>query len=259
MKNTIFVFIMCLMAHTPLCAIKNWPQGQTIKLLLAQEKEGALVEVKGAYNVYNPLTSAKLDAAFASSSYYLYPTKDGIKWGEEFPGVFQIMIVPDSPATTILVSGIELKGAVYAYQSDAGIGFINEVSLDDYVASILSNEALAEITHPEVLATLAIAARTDALYKSQHPQTAYWAVKAADVRYTGFAATRRDQPFVLAMESTSNMLLNYPMQKVDWFQNGRLPPLDTIETMAEEGKDAKDILTHLFPDKKILLPLAKSG
>ncbi len=120
-----------------LLSMKHRPLGPTIKVMIQQDVEGALVEVKGSYNVYDPGTGKKLETCFAPSSYYMHPTTDGLKWGAEFPDMFQLLIVPDSPKTTILVQGIEYHGMVYAYQADGAIGFVNEVTLDDYTRSIV--------------------------------------------------------------------------------------------------------------------------
>ena len=255
----------CFMPQDTLCAaskeeavlnnnsIKNWPSDPTIKVLVLQDVEGALVEVKGSYNIYDPRTGKKLDSAFSSSTYYMHPTTDGIKWGVEFPGVFQVLIVPDSPTTTVLVHGIEYRGMVYAYQADGTIGFVNQVILDDYTNSCISSRSQGKLTHPEAISALAIALRTDALYKSQHGKTKYWDVKASQVGYQGQAVVSLEKPYVDAFKMTSKMVLQN-VQPISWF-NGKmeLAPVQEIQSQASEGKDARSILNRFFPDNHIVL------
>lgn len=242
-------------AQSRLERITHRPKGPTIKVLLHQDIEGSLVEVKGAYNLYDPHTGKKLKSAFSGSSYYLHPTADGIKWGEEFPGVYQVLIVPDDSKTTVLVQGIEYRGMVYAYQFDGTIGFVNEVTLDDYADSIVAGMIQSQVKEPEAIAALTIAARTDAFQKSQHGKTKYWDVKAVDVGYQGFAVTLHDKAYTAALQATSKMVLNTE-KPISWFATAPVP-FQEIQTKAQEGKDAKAILTDFFPDNQIVLATGK--
>lgn len=237
--------------------IKQHPDGPSIKLLLLQDVEGALVEVKGPYNLYDPRTGKQLDSAFATSSYYMYPTNDGIKWGEEFPGVYQLLIVPDRPTDSVLVAGIEYRGMIYVYQIDGTLGFVNEVTLDDYTDSILSCQLSPQVTDKEAIAALAIATRGDAAFKSMHPATKYWDIKAASTGYQGSGVTRTDQVFRDAIQMTSRMLLSTKsgdLMAVSWFKGKTLEaPFKEIQELAAQGKDAKAILAAYFPDGKIAM------
>ena len=218
---------------------KNCPKGPTLKILVLDDVEGALVEVKGAYNLYDPKTGKKRSSAFSSSSYFMQPTLDGIKWGTENPGVFQVTIVPDSPNSTILVHGIEYKGMVTAYQIEGAISFVNELSIDDYAASIVSERCQDKPMSKEAISALLIAARTDAMYLSQHGKTKYWDVRAQEVGYQGSAVCRHDKAFLDAAQQTARMIISTP-QQVAWIK-GELP-LEEIQKKAEAGKDARAIL-----------------
>lgn len=239
-------------AESRLENIKHRLKGPTVKVLLLQDVEGALVEVKGAYNVYDPRTGKKLDSAFSSSSYYLHPTTDGIKWGQEFPGIFQIMIVPDNSETAVLVRGIEYHGMIYAYQIDGTIGFVNEVSLDQYADALVATLCQGKVSEPEAIAALTIAARSDALYRSQHGKTKYWDIQASQIDYQGSALTRHDKAYKEALQATSKMVLKVS-QPIAWFAEGGSAPLEEIEAKAKEGKDARAILQDYFPDCRIEL------
>jgi hypothetical protein len=237
-------------ASEELLQVKNSPKGPTLKVLVLDDVEGALVEVKGAYNLYDPKSGNKLTSAFSSSSYYMQSTTDGLKWGVEFPGIYQIAIVPDSPNSTILVHGIEYKGVVTAYQIEGTIGFVNELSIDDYAASLVSEKSQGKELAKEALSALLIAARTDAMYKSQHGKTKFWHVKANEVGYQGFAVCRQDKTFLDAMRETSQMVLNAP-QSIAWFDKGL--PLEEIQKKAEAGKDARAILADATNGNSIVL------
>ena len=157
--------------------VKHRPQSPTVKLLLAKDQDGAQIEVKGGYFVYDPFTGKQIDNAYTGSSCYMYPTTEGIKWGEEFPGVHQLLIVPKYG--TFLVSGIEYRGMLYAYQIEGALAFVNELAVDDLVDSILSSKISPKISNKEVLAALAIVARGDALTKSYDTKSAYYDMKAS--------------------------------------------------------------------------------
>ncbi|MBS0655014.1 MAG: hypothetical protein JSR46_04495, partial [Verrucomicrobia bacterium] len=132
-----------------------------VKVQLFRDYEGALVEVKGAYNVFDPKNGTKLIASYLPSSYYMYPTTDGLKWGQEFPDVYQLLIAADKKETTIVVAGTEYRGKAYFYQIQGSIGAVNELPLDDFVMSTLSTHIPEEIVSQDALEALAIALRTE--------------------------------------------------------------------------------------------------
>jgi hypothetical protein len=229
--------------------IKHHPKGPTIKVLVLQDVEGALVEVKGPYNVYDPNTGKKLETAFSGSSYYMHPTTDGIKWGSEFPGVFQVLIVPDNAKTTFLLQGVEYHGMLYCYQADGTIGYVNELTIDDYADSLVACITQEKVLDKEAFAALAIAARADALYKIKHGASKFWHVKGSLVNYIGAACTRTDRPFLDAMKETQGMVLDLN-QQIGWFNNNPVP-ITEIQQQAIDGKTAKAILRSYFPDSSI--------
>ncbi|MCE5295010.1 MAG: hypothetical protein LLF94_10430 [Chlamydiales bacterium] len=229
----------------------------TIRIQLMSDAEGSQIEVKGAYNVYDPRTGKKLDTAFTGSSYYMYPTVDGIKWGTEFPGIYQVLIVPDKVSTTLLVSGTEYRGMAYLYQMKGTLGGVNEVSLEEFVSSILSTHIPADITEQEALAALAIALRTEALYWLGTATNQYWDVKAGTVGYRGAAVERHDPAFDEALKTTKDMVMKKmgsdDLVSVRWFSAGEtVAPVHEMQKLAKEGKDARAILEKLFGEMKIV-------
>lgn len=229
----------------------------TIRIQLMSDAEGSQVEVKGRYNVFDPRTGKKLDTAFTGSSYYMYPTIDGIKWGTEFPGIYQVLIVPDKLDTTILVNGTEYRGMAYLYQIKGTLGGVNEVSLDEFVASMLSTHIPSDITEPEALAALGIALRTEALYWLAIANNQFWDVKAATVGYRGAAVERHDAGFEEALKSSKDLvmkkMLSNDIVQVRWFSAGEsMAPAYDMQKLAQEGKDARAILEKLFGEIQIV-------
>lgn len=229
----------------------------TIRVQLMADADGSQVEVKGAYNVFDPHTGQKLDSAYMSSSYYMYPTIDGIKWGQEFPGIYQILLVPDKTDTTLLVNGTEYRGMAYLYQIKGLLGGVNEVSLEEFVASILSTHVPSDITEQEALAALAIALRTEALYWLAIANNQYWDVKAGTVGYRGAAFERHDRAFEEALKSTKDLVMKKMGQddlvSVRWFSAGEtMAPVHEMQKLAREGKDARAILEKLYGEMQIV-------
>lgn len=83
------------------------PPPAAIKVLVKRDEEGALIEVKGAFKVLNPVNRQYLSSGFRGKRFFLYACENGIKWGEFFPSIYQIRIQPNDPDTTVLVDGIE--------------------------------------------------------------------------------------------------------------------------------------------------------
>lgn len=234
-----------------LAQIKHYPKTPTVRILLMSDTAGALVDVKGPYNVYDPRTGKKIESDFSASSYYMYPTTEGIKWGSEFPGTYQLLIVPDSPNTSTLIQGTEYRGIIYAYQIKGTIGFVNEVSLDDYAESAVSDLTDGKVMDKEALAALAIAARSDAWFLSEHSRSKYWDIKASDVGYRGAGILRRDNTFLEAMRETSGMVI--PLDhSIDWFER-KSAPVNEIQNQALDGKHARGILNSYFPNAKVII------
>ncbi len=229
----------------------------TIRVQLMSDVEGSQVEVKGAYNVYDPRTGKKLDTAYISSSYYMYPTVEGIKWGQEFPGIYQVVIVPDKLDTTLLVSGTEYRGMAYLYQIKGTLGAVNEVSLEEFVASILSTHVPTDITEKEALAALAIALRTEAVYWLAIASNPYWDVKAGTVGYRGAAIERHDEAFDEALKTSKDLIMKKmgtdDLVSVRWFSAGEtMAPVHEMQKLAQEGKDARAILERVFGEMQIV-------
>lgn len=253
---------------TKLARVKNLPRQPMLRVLLASEQEGLKIEVNGAYNTYDPYTGKKVEGAFLKSSYYMYPTSDGIKWGQEFPGIYQLLIVPDSSTSSVIVNGIQYPGAVAFYQVENKIAAVNWVSLENLTSSIMSTTFLpADRDYKESLSSYAIAIRSliyQTLVQSKNP---YWDIRAEDAGYKGRAVIRLDQVFTDAMKVSQDIIMATPggimknqneMQPVYQEIKNLLQIMTRkeVDQLAESGKDARRILEHYFPGN--LLTVAES-
>ena len=219
-----------------------------------------MVEVRGPHNIYDPYTGRKLEAAFIGSSYYMYPTADGIKWGQEFPGVFQIVILPDEPSAGVFVNGIAYPGAVAFYQVDSRLAAVNWASLDDFTSSLVSSNFLPkESDQKETLAAYAIALRTKVYQQILSSDNPFWDVNADVCGYRGYAVVRFDIPFKEAMKATKKIIMtgnqqsNLPVRfdkKVIEDIRQKMP-LSEVQALAKDGKDAKIILHRFYPEQNL--------
>ncbi len=247
-----------------LSKVRSLPKQPMLKVLLGQDQDGFMVEVKGAHNVYDPYTGKKLESAFLKSSYYMIPTSDGVKWGQEFPGIYQLLIIPDSSSTSITVNGIQYPGAVAFYQVESKLAAINWVSLEDFTSSILSTTLFPkDQDQKETLATYAIAIRTLAYQSLIESHNAFWDVKASEAGYKGKAVERSDKTFLDAMKVSQDIILAQSGNATDASQRETLSqsftqtfqhmPFQDVHNMAESGKDARQILEHYYPGRVLTL------
>jgi hypothetical protein len=234
-----------------------------MKVLLDKGQEGYMVEVKGPHNVYDPYSGRKMEAAFMGSSYYMFPMMEGIKWGQEFPGVFQIVIIPDEPSAGVFVNGTAYPGAVAFYQDNNHLAAVNWVSLDDFTASLLSSNFLPKETdQKEALAAYAIAIRTKAYQQILSNDKAFWDLNAESCGYRGDAIVRFDAPFKEALKATKRIIMtgsqqsNLPGGAFDKTSIDTLKsqmPLSEAQMMAKDGKDARIILHRYFPEQNLTI------
>jgi stage II sporulation protein D len=178
----------------------------TVKVLIADRSQGSFVEIKGGYNIYNPKNGHRISTRFFGKQQYVQPLTRGIKWGEEFPGIYQLKLIPDDQETQIYVDGIQYKGIVEIYQIGDKLSVINEVPVEDYLKSTLAN-SFEEDTKEEVMAAIVIAARTEACYHAAHGRDAFWHVTASDVGYYGYGVTRQDNGVDDIVNKTKNFVM----------------------------------------------------
>lgn len=242
------------------------PEPPTIRVLLMHNQEKANLEVRGRYSLYDPYTNSHISTRFSGKSRTVQAASDGLKWGEAFPGLYQIKIKPDEASAFTLVNNIEYPGEIYIYDIGGTISVVNQISIEDYVRSILyayQNQHL----EPEVLAALAIVARTNAYFQGVNPKNTYWAVDAEKVGYHG--RVNGSQAIENAVRETRYMI----MSRTGVYEGVATPfasqfeataaagkegetsqiSLEEANPMAQHGEHAAQILAKAFPHTTIML------
>lgn len=236
----------------------------SLKILIVHDTPGVILEVKGKYKIYDPKTNSNMGKGFVGKRKYIQPLSDGIKWGEEFPGVFQIMIMPDDKSTTAIVDGIEYKGRIYVYDIGGSISVVNEIPFDEYVKTVLSPN-LQQPLPQEVLAALAITARTNAYYMKQNSHSDFWHVEAKQIGYQGYALSNPSALLDQAVKATHNMVMSISstpfLARWNIVDAGDLLShikpvdsnisLDQAAMMAHQGDHAAQILKKAFPNAQV--------
>lgn len=183
----------------------------TIKILLEKGIEGVLFESKGPYAIYNPENGKKESSGRWGKRFYLYPHEEGMKWGENFLGIYQLQIVPTSPETTFLINGVQYRGAIEVYNIENTLSVINEVDVETYVKIIL-NEQISPSLAPNVLDAIAMIARTDAYYKALLNYDSFWHITKEEVGYRGNALVLQNLLIDRAVDNTKYLVMTYEDQ-----------------------------------------------
>lgn len=218
-----------------------------VKLLIVHDKPGVILEVKGKYKIYDPHTNSFISTRFIGKRKYVQALKEGISWGEEFPGVFQLLIIPDHPSTTTLVDGIEYKGLVYIYDIGGTISVVNELNYDDYLSLVLPSQIPANLPE-EALAAAAIAARTNAYFRKQNAKSKFWDIEANQVGYQGHALAQSSPEIKKALEATKSMVMSH---------DGPSAPIKAFPAMWDATADKKAVVAKIsFAEAA---EMAKSG
>lgn len=229
----------------------------SIRVLVIHDKVGTVLEVKGKYRIYDPNTGEYISTRFTGKRKFIQTLKNGLKWGEEFPGVHQIMIVPDNDQVTVVVDGIEYAGNIFVYDIGGTISIVNEILIEDYLNSILTTE-YRESLPEEAYATIAIAARTNAYYQIENPKNKFWDVDGAQVGYHGHAVAQKTSGIQKAITATRYMIMtknsrNDQIEVIPAIWSLSRIPLAEAINLAKEGDHAAQILTKAFPGIRIQL------
>lgn len=235
----------------------------SLRILVVHDKPGVVLEVKGKYKIYDPNVKRHMGKGYMGKRKYIQPLSDGLKWGEEFPGVFQIVVMPEDKTTTMVVDGIEYKGNIYVYDIGGTISVVNEIPFDEYVKTILSSK-LKQPLPEEALAALAITARTNAYFMKQNSRSDFWDVESKQIGYQGFAISNPSSLIEQAAKNTHNMVMSMAsspfMAQWDIVEATSMPnskPVDSQITIdqagmfAHQGEHAAQILKKAFPDAQI--------
>lgn len=242
-----------------------------VRVLILHDKPGAVVEVQGRYQIFDPYEGSHISSRLAGKRNFIQTMSGGLKWGEEFPGIHQISIVPDSLQTPVLIDGVQYRGTLYIYDVGGTISIVNEVLLEDYLDLIMA-KSFPNRMPEEALAAVAITLRTNALYQIQNPRNKYWDVDATQVGFQGYLETDPDAPTTIAIRDTRNMVMSTTgiyekmMTPIPAQWNGITVgkgtnektvlskiSVDDASLLAKQGEHAAQILAKAFPGTTIQL------
>lgn len=249
MNFLLFVWLICshaVHAHQSELALaaEDDQKIATIRVLLHKDSSGALLEARGSFQVINPENGKKLSSGKKGKRFYLHPHSEGIKWGENFLGIFQLQIIPTSAETTLLVDGIQYRGAIEAYNVDGKLCIINEVDVESFLKSTLSQKIKARYSDA-VMDSIAIVARTDAYYHALFNHEAFWHLDGREINYEGIGLNYQNLDIERAVDNTRHLVMTYEDQPfpATWTENcaGKTAPYQTIyrkNTPAPQGVES---------------------
>src|SRR5579872_496000 len=103
---------------------------RNIQILLEKDTDGALLEVKGPYYIFNPHDGSRVSSGILGKRFMIHELDNGLKWGEEFPGIHQMYIKPRSADTSIFVNGIQYNGGVAIFGVAGTINIVNDIDIE---------------------------------------------------------------------------------------------------------------------------------
>ena len=244
------------------------PQAPMIKVLIAHDIDQANIEVRGKHYVKDPYKNDYLSTHYSSKKGVVEAQPTGLKWGEAYPGVYQLNIVPDHEKTIVVINGTPYKGEVYIYDIGGRISIINKIDIEDYLNSTLSG-VTAQPWSDEALSATSIASRTHAYYLANNASNPYWHVRAEEVGYNGQKSVKEGTNVARAIKATKYMVMSqtgtyegiltpFPVEVVTSSGSqtkgrGYSFSLDDAEYLAQRGDNAAKILTSSFPNTTIEL------
>lgn len=279
----VVLFVLCLLPYTVSLEAGFWDnlrgmvfkssgkRPPTVDVLVVNDRPNVMLEVKGKYHLFDPNTNRHLSKRFIGKKKVVQPLSSGLKWGEEFPGIFQLEIVPEQPHGTTIIDGIEYKGAITIYDIGGSISIVNRVGIEDYLSSTLPGE-YSETLPEETLSAIAITERTDTYYQSQNPKNKFWAIDGEHAGYRGLNSQMPESAMAHAINTTRYMVLSRTGAyegKVTAFpakwsagigarasghhaETAKIS-LFEAEDMGRNGKHAAQILSNAFPNSHIEL------
>lgn len=177
-----------------------------INVLLKKDMSEGLLEVRGPYYIFDPMDGSKIASGILEKRFIIRATATGIKWGQEFPGIEKLLIIPRSKDTSILLNGIQYDGAIAVYKVDGRLNVINQIAVEDYLKSYLTSEFKYPL-EGEAMAAIAIAARTTAYCQIEKSKNSHWHIDGNSIKYVGSALVIPNSTIVKAIDQTKNLIL----------------------------------------------------
>lgn len=182
--------------------------GPTVRVLIAHGSKGALLEVAGRYVMVDPKTNKKIDAGFLGERLTVHPTSDGVLWSNHVRGIYQFKLAPRTGERLFWLDGVQYTGVLYVYQIGQNISFVNEMTIEDYVAAVVEANTDASIL-PQAANALAICARSDAWYHTKTRRDNYWQVYAPEVNFRGIGGITKSSRGSVAAKATEGLYITH--------------------------------------------------
>ncbi|HSX03739.1 MAG TPA: SpoIID/LytB domain-containing protein [Rhabdochlamydiaceae bacterium] len=179
----------------------------TVKIALEKLTQDLFLDVKGKFLIYHPKTEMLIESGVYGKRGKVAMTRDGLRWGETLPGTFEMRIVPGDSESSILVNGLQYKGALEIYSIGNQLSVINEVDIENYLKSTLAFEA-AQVPE-ELLDMVAIVARTNLYYLARKNKDASWHLDAQKVHYTGMEGVQKSKYVEAAIDKTKHLIMTF--------------------------------------------------
>lgn len=180
----------------------------TVNVLVAKQKDKVLLEAKGRYNIYDPYTHMLISSNTRSTRQWLSSDEAGIKWGDLFPAIHQMRIVPANAESSLLVDGIEYRGCLEVYSARGKINIVNQIDIERYLKSTMTAQFPVDMDE-EVMEAIAIVSRTNAYHMVSKKMDAPWHVEGQEVGYLGHALTLQNIHVDRAINNTRHMVMTY--------------------------------------------------
>lgn len=248
-----------------------------LRVLILHDQPSAQIAVKGRYKMYDPNHREYMMTRLIGKNSMMLATSEGLKWGEEFPGLFQLQLVTANRYSFIYVNGLPYQGSVFVYDIGGTLSIVNSLPIEDYVALFLAAHYSPDLPR-EALAALAISARTYAYYMIENPQNPFWAIEANSARYRGLQVVPYLDPiFTQVLQETKDMIMVRSLIDKEspqpfpakWEMDANVASDEALpakisfseaQNLARNQKSAVDILKKAFPDASLrFVTLGKSG
>ncbi len=225
----------------------------TINVLLTQYSPSALIEVKGHFRLFNPATYALVATDWTNRREIVRPSSKGLIFGDLFPGVHKIQILPTDRNGTILINGIQYNGIIEVEESFGALQIVNIVDTENYIRSILTTHFPSR-QERSLAQTLAIVARTEAYYLIAHQGNVPWHVKAEAVGYNGCSTFLHNPIIDQSVVKTRGQILTRLGRPfaTSWNRSeGNGIRLTAAATMAHQGDSPVKILKNFYPEAEL--------
>ncbi|MDA8773970.1 hypothetical protein N9N03_02445 [Chlamydiia bacterium] len=153
-----------------------------IRVLLSTNIESVDLNINSGYTIHDPQTGKSVSSSFFAKHNKVFPKHTGLSWGEEFPGIYQLHIVPSSN-DAMSINGEKYFGEIIIYQDQNKIHIVNKLKIENLVRSVLS-DVINEKVSQDLIAALAVLVRTKA-YQSIINDNPYWDISQDELSYKG--------------------------------------------------------------------------